>query len=139
MSSSERENWLQAMQELKSLSNTNTWTLVERPKDKNVIPRKWVYKVKTKADGSLDKYKARHVATDFKQNEGTDYSETFALTSKPEIFRLILSLTAKENFILRQMDVKSAYLHPGIKEEIYLEQPSGFEKMDPSEKNSFAD
>ena len=55
MSSSEKENWLKAMQEeLKSLSDTNTWTLVERPKDKNVTPGKWVYKVETKADGSLD-------------------------------------------------------------------------------------
>ena len=109
MSSSERENWLQAMQEeLKSLIDTNTLTLVERPKDKKVIPGKWVYKVKTKADGSLDKNKARYVAKGFKQIEGTDFSEKFAPTSKPKTFRLILSLAAKENFILRQMDVKSA-------------------------------
>ena len=140
ISSSEKENWLQAMQEeLNSLSETNTWTLVECPKDKNVIPGKWVYKVKTKADGSLEKYKARYVAKGFKQIEGTEYSETFAPTSKPETFRFILSLAAKENFVLRQMDVKSAYLHPEIKEEIYLEQPSGFEKMDPTGKSLFAD
>ena len=108
--SSEKENWLLAMQEeLKSLSETNTWTLVERPKDKNVIPGKKIYQVKTKADGSLEKYKARYVATGFRQIEGTDYSDTFAPTSKPESFRLILSLAAKENFLLRQMDVKSAY------------------------------
>ena len=119
---------------LKSPSDNDTWTLVERPKDKNVIPGKWVYKVKTKADGSLEKYKARYVAKGFKQIEGTDYSETFAPTSKPETFRLILSLAARENFILRQMDVKSAYLHPEIKEEIYLEKPSGFEKIDPTGK-----
>ena len=135
MSSSEKENWLKAMQEeLKSLSDTNTWTSVERPKDKNLIPGTWVYKVKTKDDGSLVKYKARYVAKGFKQIEGTDNSETFAPTSKPETFRLILSLAAKENFVLRQMDVKSAYLHPEIKEEIYLEQPSGFEKIDPTGK-----
>ena len=108
--------------------------MVERPEDKNVIPGRWVYKVKTKADGSLEKCKARYVAKGFKQIEGTDYSKTFAPTSKPETFRLILSLAAKENFVVRQMDVKSAYLHPEIKEEIYLEQPSGFEKIDPTGK-----
>ena len=89
--SSEKENWLQVMQEeLKSLNDTNTWTLVERPKVKNVIPGKWAYKVKTKADGSLDKYKARYVVKGFKQIEGTDYSETFAPTSKPETFPPVL-------------------------------------------------
>ena len=140
ISSSEKENWLQAMQqELKALSDTNTWTLVEHLKDENVIPGKCVNKLKTKADGSLEKYKARYIAKGFKQIEGTDYSETFAPTSKPETFRLIFSLAAKENFILRQMDVKSAYLHPKIEEESYLEQPSGFEKIDPSGKKKFAD
>ena len=93
--------------ELKSLSETNTWTLVERPKNKNVIPGKLVYKVHTKADGSLEKYKARYVAKGFEQIESLDYSETFAPTSKPESFRIILSLAAKENFTLRQMDIVS--------------------------------
>ena len=90
ISSSEKQNWLQSMQEeLKSLSDTNTLTLVERPKDKNVIPGKWVCKVKTKANGSLENYKARYVAKGFRQIEGIDYFGTFALTSKPETFRLI--------------------------------------------------
>ena len=120
--------------ELQCLQETKTWNLVERPSQKNVIPGKWVYKVKTKADGSIEKYKARYVAKGFKQIEGIDYSETFAPTSNPETFRIILSLAAKENFTLRQMDVKSAYLHPEIKEEIYLEQSTGFEKLDSSGK-----
>ena len=117
ISSCEKENWLQAMQdELKSLSKTNTWTLVERPKNKNVIPGKSVYKVKTKADGNLEKYKARYVAKSFKQIEGLDYSETFAPTSKPESFRIMPSLAAKENFTLRQVDLKSAtYIHKSNK------------------------
>ena len=135
LSSSDRDKWQEAMQtELQCLQETKTWNLVERPSQKNVIPGKWVYKVKTKADGSIEKYKARYVAKNFKQIEGIDYSETFAPTSKPETFLIILSLAAKENFTLRQMDVKLAYLHPEIKEEIYLEQPTGFEKLDSSGK-----
>ena len=93
---------------------------------KSVIPGKWVYKNKTKADGCLEKYKARYVAKGFKQNEVIDYGGNFSPTSKPETLRLISSLEARENFTLRQMDIKSTYLHPKIKEEIYLEQPQGF-------------
>ena len=117
---------------LKSLNETNTWTLVERPKDENVIPGKWVHKVKTGVDRSLEKYKARYVAKCFEQIEDLDSSETFAPTSKPESFRIILSSAAKENFTLRQMDVISVYLHPKIKEEINLEQPTGIEETDSS-------
>ena len=87
----------------------------------------------------MEKNKASYVAKGFKQNEGTDYSEAFAPVSKPETFRPILSLAAKENLILREMDVKAAYLHPKMKEEFYLEQISCFDKIDPSGKKLFAD
>ena len=86
--------------------------------DKSVIPGKWVYKIETKSDGSLDKYKARYLAKGLKIFEGVDYGDTFAPTSKLETFRVNLSLAAKENFTVKQMDVNSAYLHPKIKEEI---------------------
>ena len=114
-----------------------TWDSVERPSDKIVFPRKWVDKIRTKSDGGLEKYKARYVANSSEQIGGIDYGKTFAPTSKPETFRLILA--AKENFTLRQMDVKSAYLHPSIKEEIYLEQSRGFEKPIKKGKNLSAD
>ena len=109
------------------MNETDTWTFVERPKNKIVISGKWIYKVKTKANGSLEKYKARYVGKGFGQIEGLNYSETFAPTSELECSRIILSLAAKENFTLMQIDVKLAYLHPQVKEEIYLEQPTGFE------------
>ena len=91
---------------------------------------------KTKTNGSFENYKGQYVAKLFKKIGGTNYSETFAPTSKPETFRIILSLEARENFVLRQMDVKSAYLHPKMKEEIYLEQSNGFENSDPSGKKT---
>ena len=123
------------MQEkLESSSDTNIWTLVERPNNNNVISEKCVNKYKTKADGSVEKYKACYVAKGFKQSEGIDCFEISALARKPETLRPFLSLAAKENYTLRRMDVKSAYLHLETKADLYLEQPMGFEKLDNSGK-----
>lgn len=134
LESEEKELWLEAMKkEVQALEGSNTWNLVERKRDQNVLPGKWVYKIKTDSNGAIDSYKARYVAKGYKQIEGIDFMETFAPTSKPETFRILLSIAAKENFLLKQMDVKSAYLHPKVEESIYLEQPPGFEKL--SEKN----
>ena len=66
--------------EVESLENNNTWTFVDRPKDKNVLPGKWVYRVKYSADGQVDKYKARYAAKGFAQVEGLDFFETYAPT-----------------------------------------------------------
>ena len=119
--------WQKAMEEeVDALKSNGTWQLVQRPKDKNVIPGKWVFKTKLSADGTLDRYKARYVAKGFKQVEGLDFHETFAPTCKPETLRLILALAPQQELHLNQMDVKSAYLHSSIEEEVYLEQPEGF-------------
>ena len=129
VASSERGEWRKAMSdEVVALKANETWTLVDRPPKRNVIPGKWVFKVKLAADGSLDKYKARYVAKGFKQLEGLEYHETFAPTCKPETLRLILALAPQRGVHLHQMDVKSAYLHSTIEEEVYLEQPEGFQE-----------
>ena len=133
--STKAKYWEEAMQaEVESLENNNTWTLVDKPKDKNVLPGKWVYKVKYGADGHVDKYKARYVAKGFAQVEGLDFFETYAPTCKPETFRSLLAVAAQKDFHLGQMDVKSAYLHSPIEEEIYLEQPEGFAKRGENEQ-----
>ena len=116
--------------EIKILNETETWDLVPKEKGQNFIPGHWVYKIKHDSNGNIDKFKARYVAKSFKQTEGIKYSDTFAPTSKPETFKILLALSAIENFFLKQMDVKAAYLHPKINEEVYLEQPKGFEKLD---------
>ena len=129
VNSPQAENWRKAMQtEYNSLMDNNTWTLVKEPEDQQVLPGKWVYKVKYGADGQVDKLKARYVAKGYAQVEGLDFFDTYAPTCKPETFRILLATAAQKDLQLGQMDVKSAYLHSNIEEEIYLEQPQGFVK-----------
>ena len=131
INSEQEDKWLEAMKtEIESLNETQTWDLVPKEKGQNIIPGRWVYKIKHDSNGNIDKFKARYVAKGFKQIEGIKYSDTFAPTSKPETFKILLALSAIENFFLKQMDVKAAYLHPKIDEVVYLEQPKGFEKLD---------
>ena len=99
------------------------------PTDRDVIPDKWVYKVKMEPSGQVDKYKACYVAKGFKQVEGLDYFETFAPPCKPETFRIQLQLSEKQGHVMHQFDVKTAFLHSPIEEEVYLEQPQEFVKQ----------
>ena len=123
------DQWHRAMKdEVKALQDNKTWNLVRPPTDRDVIPGKWVYKVKLGPIGQVDKYKARYVAKGFKQVEGLDYFETFAPTCRPETFRILLQLSAKQGHVMHQFDVKTAFLHSPIEEEVYLEQPQEFVK-----------
>ena len=121
------DQWYRAMSdEVKALQNNETWDLVRPPTDRDVVPGKWVYKVKLGPGGQVDKYKASYVAKSFKQVEGLDYFETFAPTCKPETFRILLQLSAKQGPVLHQCDVKTAFVHSPIEEEVYLEQQQEF-------------
>ena len=80
--------------EHESLMKNQTWDLTPLPSGKKPIGCKWVYKVKYKADGTLDKYKARLVAKGFSQREGIDYEETFAPTAKMSTIHLVLAMAA---------------------------------------------
>jgi hypothetical protein len=71
-----------------------------------VIDCKWVYKIKRREDGSLDKYKAQLVAKCFKQQYGIDYEETFSPVIKPTTIRVILSQAISQGWTMRQLDVK---------------------------------
>ena len=123
------DEWHRTMKdEVKALQDNETWNLVRPPIDRDVIPGKWVYKVKLGTSGQVDKYKARYVAKGFKQVEGLDYFETLAPTCKPETFTILLQLSAKQGHVMHQFDVKTAFLHSPIEEEVYLEQPQEFVK-----------
>ena len=125
----EWDQWYRAMNdEVKALQDNETWDLVRPPTDRDVIPGKWVYKMKLVPSGQVDKYKARYVAKGFKQVDGLDYFETFAPTCQPEIFRTLLQLSVKQGHVMHQFDVKTVFLHSSIEKEVYLEQPQEFVK-----------
>lgn len=91
--------------EYNALVRNNTWHLVPPQRRKNVIGCKWVYKIKRKADGSLDMYKACLVAKGFKQRYGIDYEDTFSPVVKTATIRIILSIAISRGWSLRQLDV----------------------------------
>jgi len=82
---------------------------------------------KIAADGSIDKYKARFVARGFSQKEAIDYEETFSLTTRYTTIRSLILLVATMGWNIHQMDVKTTFLNVTINEEVYIEQPQGFE------------
>jgi hypothetical protein len=128
MQSSECDKWQAAMtDEMTSLLHNNTWELVEKPVDRAVIKNRWVFKVKTKVDGSVDRFKARLVAKGYSQTAGIDYTETFSPVARFDSIRAVLSVAAAEKLNLHQFDVKTAFLYGTIDELIYMQQPEGFE------------
>jgi hypothetical protein len=104
--------------------------VVLRPKEKTVVSSKWIYKMKHSADGSVEKYKARFVACGFSQKEGIDYDETFAHVARYTSIRAILAIAAIMKWKVHHMDIKTAFLNSVIGEEVYVEQPQGFETHD---------
>lgn len=121
------EDWKQAMDnEMKSLEDNQTWELVNLPEGVKAIPSKWVYRVKTNPDGSIDKYKARLVIKGFNQRYGIDYKETFSPVAKMTTIRSMLSIAAREGLHLMQFDVSTAFLYGELEEAIYMKQPDGY-------------
>ncbi|KAJ9553348.1 hypothetical protein OSB04_017393 [Centaurea solstitialis] len=102
------------------------WTLVHKTSRKTIIGLKWVFRNKLDEHGIVIRNKARLVAQGYRQEEGVDYDETFALVARLEAIRLFLAYTAHMNFQVYQMDVKSAFLNGKLAEEVYIAQPPGF-------------
>ncbi|GKV46548.1 hypothetical protein SLEP1_g53521 [Rubroshorea leprosula] len=124
------QGWTIAMhEELEALAKNDTWDLVPRMKDMNVVGSKWVFKTKLHADGSLERLKARLVAKGFHQIADVDFSETFSPVVKARTIHTILAIATTKQWQIRQLDVKNAFLHGYLNEPVYMEQPPGF--LDP--------
>jgi hypothetical protein len=127
----QKKEWADATtEEYQSIIKNDVWEIVPRPKSKDVVSSKWLFKIKHVVDGSIEKYKARFFTRDFSQKEGIDYEETFSPVARYTSIRTIITLAAKMKWKLHQMDVKIAFLNGVIEEEVYIEQPQGFEVED---------
>lgn len=120
--------WRQAIaEELQALHKAHTWDLVDPPPRKSLVGCKWVFKIKTQSDGSVERYKARLVAQGFKQEYGIDYEETFAPVARLTSVRSLLAVAASKKWELYQMDVKNAFLNGELTEEVYMRPPQGYD------------
>ncbi|WKA05139.1 hypothetical protein VitviT2T_023122 [Vitis vinifera] len=108
-------------EELNQFERSEVWELMSRPQNQSVIGIRWVFKNKMDENGIIIRNKARLVAQGFNQEEGIDYEETFALVARMEAIRMLLAFACFKDFVLYQMDVKSAFLNDFINQEVYVE------------------
>ena len=129
MKSKECKEWLRAMrEEIESVLKNETWILVKNPLTQKIISCKWIFKKKIEVGQTESvRFKARLVAKGFTQEEGVDFNEVFSHVVKHKSIRILLALVAKYDWVLHQLDVKTAFLHGDLEETIYMRQPEGFE------------
>ena len=118
--------WQQTMnEELQALEKTHAWDYVDLPSGKKPIGCKWIFKIKTHPDGSIERYKARLVAKGYSQEYDIDYEETFAPVIRMTSVRSLLAIATAKQWPLLQMDVKNAFLNGTLSKEIYMQPPPG--------------
>lgn len=122
-----KAKWELAMEkEMESLKSNEVWDLVKLPEGRSAVGSKWVFKLKTDQDGSVERHKARLVAQGFSQKQGLDYDETFCPVARYESVRTVIALAVQNDLKLHQMDVTTAFLNGELQEEVYMRQPEGF-------------
>ena len=112
-------------EELDVLSKNYTWDLVTLTPEKYVVGCKWIYKIKTRSDGSIEHYKAFLVAKGFTQKYEIDYEETFALVTRISSIRALLAIVAVSKWDIFQIDVKNAFLNGDLSEKVYMQSSPG--------------
>jgi hypothetical protein len=128
---SQHDDWIRSMnEELDQIEKNNTWELVPRPKDKNVIGSKWVFKNKMNEKGQVVRNKSRLVRKGYAQVEGQDFDENFSPVTRLEAIRMFLAYSCHKNFKVYQMDVKLSFLSGDLEEDVYMEKPEGFSLID---------
>ncbi|CAI7916445.1 unnamed protein product [Closterium sp. NIES-54] len=128
LESSDAEEWKKAMEsELKSIEENGMWELVELPEGHKAITSKWLFKIKSDADGKIERYKSRLVAKGYQQKEKVDYKELFAPVVKQTTLRTLLAGAAIKGWVVKQIDVTTAFLNGVLEEEIFMAQPEGFD------------
>lgn len=120
--------WTRSMQEEMDAQRQNeTMSVVPRRPGMHVLGCRWIHTVKLKADGTPDKLKSRLVARGYEQEEGVDFVDTYSPVVRTSTIRVVLNVAVSKNWIVRQFDVKNAFLHGELQEEVFIEQPPGFE------------
>jgi len=129
--SSLKGEWTSAMNdEIIALKKNKTCDVVNKPRGRNIVGSKWVFKIEKNADGTLERFRARAVAQGFSQAAGCDFEDTFASVIRYESLRLLIAISARNKWRPRQFDVKSAFLYGKLKEDVYMRPPPGFNDGD---------
>lgn len=124
------QNWHRSMEaEIDSIERNGTWTLIELPSGQKEIGWKWIFRLKRDATGKMTKNKARVVAKGYVQEHVIDYEEVYASITRLETVHLLLDLSAKRNWQVHHLDVKSTFLNGEITKDVYVSHPEGQKKQ----------
>lgn len=119
--------WHTAMKlELDAIEQNHTWSIVPLPSGKHSVGWRWIYKIKYKSDGIVERHKGRLATKGYTQQEGLDYFDTFSPVAKIVTVKILLPLTAHSNWHLIQLDVNNAFLNGDLFEEVYMDIPLGY-------------
>lgn len=122
--------WKQAMElEMKALLDNDTWTISNLPTGRKLVGCKWIFRVKYKPDGTVERYKARLVTKGYSQREGLDFHETFSHIVKMVIVRSVIALVVIRNWTIFQLDVNNAFWHGDLNECVFMMPSEGYDQV----------